>query len=84
MSLDDLYKETILDHYQHPRNRGRLESPHPAAVRVVEEHDEEHQEADDDGDAADEHALGHRALGSVGEEQHVSEDHRADDDQRQP
>lgn len=27
MSLDDLYKEVILDHYQHPRNRGRLESP---------------------------------------------------------
>jgi nitrogen fixation NifU-like protein len=27
MSLDDLYKEVILDHYQHPRNRGTLESP---------------------------------------------------------
>ena len=27
MSLDDLYKEVILDHYQNPRNRGRLESP---------------------------------------------------------
>ena len=27
MSLDDLYKEVILDHYQHPRNRGKLESP---------------------------------------------------------
>ena len=27
MSLDDLYREVILDHYQHPRNRGRLESP---------------------------------------------------------
>jgi nitrogen fixation NifU-like protein len=27
VSLDDLYKEVILDHYQHPRNRGRLESP---------------------------------------------------------
>ncbi len=27
MSLDDLYKETILDHYQHPRNRGQLEDP---------------------------------------------------------
>ena len=24
MSLDDLYKEVILDHYQHPRNRGEL------------------------------------------------------------
>jgi nitrogen fixation NifU-like protein len=27
MSLDDLYKEVILDHYQHPRNRGQLEDP---------------------------------------------------------
>ena len=27
MSLDDLYKEVILDHYQHPRNRGQLADP---------------------------------------------------------
>jgi nitrogen fixation NifU-like protein len=27
VSLDDLYKEVILDHYQNPRNRGRLDSP---------------------------------------------------------
>jgi nitrogen fixation protein NifU and related proteins len=28
MSLtDELYRETILDHYHHPRNRGTLESP---------------------------------------------------------
>ena len=27
MSLDDLYREVILDHYQHPRNRGRLDAP---------------------------------------------------------
>ena len=27
MSLDDLYKEVILDHYQHPRNRGQLDEP---------------------------------------------------------
>src|SRR5574341_1160998 len=25
MALDDLYREVILDHYAHPRNRGRLE-----------------------------------------------------------
>jgi nitrogen fixation protein NifU and related proteins len=25
--LDDLYKEIILDHYRHPRNRGHLEHP---------------------------------------------------------
>jgi nitrogen fixation NifU-like protein len=25
MALDDLYREIILDHYAHPRNRGRLE-----------------------------------------------------------
>jgi nitrogen fixation NifU-like protein len=24
LSLDDLYKDVILDHYQHPRNRGEL------------------------------------------------------------
>jgi nitrogen fixation NifU-like protein len=28
MSLsDDLYRETILDHYHHPRNRGKIEEP---------------------------------------------------------
>lgn len=27
MSLDELYKDVILDHYQHPRNRGQLEAP---------------------------------------------------------
>lgn len=28
MSLsDDLYRETILDHYHHPRNRGKIEDP---------------------------------------------------------
>lgn len=32
MSLsDDLYRETILDHYHHPRNRGELNEP---AVKV--------------------------------------------------
>ncbi len=25
MALDDLYREVILDHYAHPRNRGRLD-----------------------------------------------------------
>lgn len=25
--LDDLYRENILEHYKHPRNRGTLESP---------------------------------------------------------
>ncbi len=25
MGLDDLYREVILDHYMHPRNRGRLD-----------------------------------------------------------
>ena len=27
MSLDDLYREVILDHYRHPRHRGTLEHP---------------------------------------------------------
>ena len=27
MSLDDLYREVILDHYKNPKNRGELESP---------------------------------------------------------
>lgn len=31
MPLDDLYREVILDHYKHPRNRGELE-PHTARV----------------------------------------------------
>lgn len=26
-SLDDLYKDIILDHYRHPRNRGQVENP---------------------------------------------------------
>lgn len=30
MSLEDLYREVILDHYRNPRNRGHLE--HPDAV----------------------------------------------------
>lgn len=25
--MDDLYRENILDHYRHPRNKGRLEHP---------------------------------------------------------
>ncbi|HEX2049837.1 MAG TPA: SUF system NifU family Fe-S cluster assembly protein [Actinomycetota bacterium] len=31
MSLDDLYKEVILDHYREPRNKGRLD-PHDVAL----------------------------------------------------
>src|SRR5574341_589193 len=31
MALDDLYREVILDHYAHPRNRGRLD-PNDIAV----------------------------------------------------
>ncbi|MDR7483555.1 MAG: SUF system NifU family Fe-S cluster assembly protein [Armatimonadota bacterium] len=31
MALDDLYREVILDHYAHPRNRGRLD---PADLTV--------------------------------------------------
>ncbi|OFX35136.1 MAG: SUF system NifU family Fe-S cluster assembly protein [Armatimonadetes bacterium RBG_16_67_12] len=31
MALDDLYREVILDHYAHPRNRGRLD---PADVAM--------------------------------------------------
>ncbi len=27
MALDDLYRELILDHYSHPRNRGELSDP---------------------------------------------------------
>jgi nitrogen fixation NifU-like protein len=25
--MEDFYRETILDHYRHPRNKGRLENP---------------------------------------------------------
>jgi nitrogen fixation NifU-like protein len=31
VGLDDLYREVILDHYAHPRNRGRLD-PHDVSV----------------------------------------------------
>ncbi|MBI4277301.1 MAG: SUF system NifU family Fe-S cluster assembly protein [Armatimonadetes bacterium] len=31
MALDDLYREVILDHYSHPRNRGALD---PADIKV--------------------------------------------------
>lgn len=31
MALDDLYREVILDHYSHPRNKGTLE---PADIKV--------------------------------------------------
>lgn len=27
MALDDLYREVILDHYSHPRNKGALDDP---------------------------------------------------------
>lgn len=27
MALEDLYREVIMDHYRHPRNRGHLENP---------------------------------------------------------
>jgi nitrogen fixation protein NifU and related proteins len=29
--IDDLYRQVILDHYQHPRNVGRLDAPDVAA-----------------------------------------------------
>ena len=31
MSLEELYKEVILDHYRTPRNKGRIE-PHDVAL----------------------------------------------------
>ncbi len=31
MSLEELYRQVILDHYRTPRNRGRLESPDASA-----------------------------------------------------
>ena len=34
MSLEDLYREVILDHYRSPRNKGRLESPDAVAQGV--------------------------------------------------
>lgn len=27
MSLDELYREVIMDHYRHPHNRGKLDAP---------------------------------------------------------
>ena len=34
MSLEDLYREVILDHYRSPRNQGHLESPDAVAEGV--------------------------------------------------
>jgi nitrogen fixation NifU-like protein len=34
MSLEDLYREVILDHYRSPRNKGHLESPGAVAEGV--------------------------------------------------
>lgn len=34
MSLEELYREVILDHYRNPRNRPRLESPDASAEGV--------------------------------------------------
>jgi nitrogen fixation protein NifU and related proteins len=34
MSLEDLYREVILDHYRNPRNRGHLDSPNAKAHGV--------------------------------------------------
>ena len=34
MSLEDLYREVILDHYRSPRNRGHLDSPDAVAQGV--------------------------------------------------
>lgn len=34
MSLEDLYREVILDHYRNPRNRGSLDSPDAVAEGV--------------------------------------------------
>ena len=34
MSLEDLYREVILDHYRSPRNKGHLESPDSVAQGV--------------------------------------------------
>jgi nitrogen fixation NifU-like protein len=31
MSLDELYREIILDHYKNPRNRGRIDDPSATA-----------------------------------------------------
>ena len=34
MSLEDLYREVILDHYRNPRNKGHLETPDAVAQGV--------------------------------------------------
>jgi nitrogen fixation NifU-like protein len=33
-ALEELYREVILDHYKHPRNRGRLDGPGAEAVEL--------------------------------------------------
>ena len=34
MSLEDLYREVILDHYRNPRNKGHLDAPDARAEGV--------------------------------------------------
>ncbi len=34
MSLEDLYREVILDHYRNPRNKGALDAPDAVAEGV--------------------------------------------------
>jgi nitrogen fixation NifU-like protein len=32
--MSEMYSDRLLDHYRHPRNRGRLEAPEPLATEV--------------------------------------------------
>jgi nitrogen fixation NifU-like protein len=34
VALEELYREVILDHYKHPRNRGRVEAPGATEVEL--------------------------------------------------
>ena len=56
----------------------RLQPSHSAAVRTVEEDEQQHQESDDHGHAPHEHRLGRGALTRVGETEDVDENDAAD------
>ena len=76
--------QRLLGHAQRPLHGDRLQPTHPLVKRRVEPVQQQHQGGEDRDDRADQHGLGDRALRAVGEEHHVREDHRRDEEQHDP
>ena len=64
---------------QRALHRHRLQLAHAGAERIVEKRHEQQQQRDDTGHGPHQEALGHGALATICEEQHVDEDHAGDD-----